>query len=73
VFQAVLPVAVGASDARVFHRVDECFAVEMGTLVGIVDGRFLRGEAAAACVLGVSSAGPFSGFRAFMGCFGAMV
>lgn len=74
VLQAVLAVAVGASDARVLHRVDESFAVEMCALVRVVDRGFLRRETGVgACVLGVSSASPFTGFGAFMRGFGAVV
>jgi hypothetical protein len=41
VLEAVLAITVRAAHARVFESVDECFARDVGALIGVVDGGFL--------------------------------
>lgn len=74
VLKAVLAITVRAAHARVFQGIDEGFARNVGTLIGVVDvGLFRRSAVLLLVCCTVAPAGPFSSVRAFVGCFGAVV
>jgi hypothetical protein len=72
VLQAVLVVALGAADGGVFEGVDKGFALDVITLVCVVD-RGLFGGGAVFIGLGVATTGPFAFFGALVGGFRAVV
>lgn len=74
VLEAVLAIAVRAAHAGVFKGVDECFARDVGALVGVVDvGLFRRSAVLLKICCTVASTSPVSGVGTFVGGFGAVV
>lgn len=74
VLEAVLAITVRAAHAGIFQCVDERFARDMGALVGVVDvGPFGRSTVLFLVGCTVAPTGPFTGVRALVGGFGAVV
>lgn len=75
VLEAILAIAVGTTDGGVFEGINEGFANDVGTLVGVVYVGFLdRGAVLLlGCRVAVEPARPFACVGAFVGCFAAVI
>lgn len=75
VFEAILAVAVGTTDGRVFEGINEGFTSDMRALIGVVDVGFLgcRAVLLLGSVVAIAPASPFACVGAFVGCFASVL